>query len=409
LPAWPQIVRGWYGRVSQPTGCNTPDQASTTSEDSAPRPLPCHRRGALIDPQRLTEQLLQRDQFVAAGSQNILAAAWPAFYRRVTQPAGSCGKPRDWWTGPALLQFLFAQEHNALYRQLANAHPSFGNDRLHAEARNICIALLSKIHLQWRASLIPMSDWHRPLQRLRHYALAHDGIRRSSPSSIDHLLACIIPLLPDRFDIHSAVTGVRLGPAGGFGFVALCDPHSREFIEYHDSANLWYSFGIGRAGAFQLRNHCMASRRLPAPDGDYFVNLAANTIKRHRGSHPASYNALRRLLGLAPIRDFSDLDPRWTARVAECYSRADDIDCLIGMLAERRTDNCAIGDTALRWLTLFDRAPAVPELGKLGRRWLQENSLKTLLLRHHPILQDALYRIDNPFSYWRAVNLTAPA
>jgi hypothetical protein len=407
LPALPQIVHRWCDGVSRTGGRNTPDDATARVTDHAAPPVPRHRRGALIDPQRLTEQLLQRDRFTAAGSQNILAAAWPAFYRRVAQPAGTCSKPRDWWAGPALLQLLFAQEHNTLYRRLANAHPSLGNDRLHAEARNICIALLSKIHLQWRASLIPVSDWHRPLQRLQRYALAHDGIRRSNPSSIDHLLASIIPLLPDRFDIHSTVTGARLGPAGGFGFLALCDPQVREFIEHHDPANLWYSFGIGRAGAFQLRNHCMASRRLPEPDSDHFVNLTANAINRHRSSHPASYNTLRQLLGLAPVRDFSELDPRWAPRVAECYSRPDDIDCLIGMLAEKRTHNCAIGDTAVRCLTLFDRAPCVPRLGRFGRTWLQENTLKTLLLRHHPILQDALYRIDNPFAHWRAVRLIA--
>ncbi|MDH3712676.1 MAG: hypothetical protein OET44_02380 [Gammaproteobacteria bacterium] len=398
-------MRVWRGAVSKTAARNTPDKVSVPIMNRAPCLPPRRGRGALINPQKLTERLLKRDGFVASCLQNVLAAAWPVFYRRVTQPAETCDKPRDWWTGPALLQLLFAQEHNTLYRQLAKAHPSLGNARLHAEARNICIALLSKIHSQWRASLIPVTEWHRPLQRLRHYALPHESIRRSGPSSIDHLLACIIPLLPDRFDIHSAVSGVRLGPAEGFGFVALCDPHAREFIEYHDAANLWYSFGIGSAGAFQLRNHCMASRRLPVQDGRHFENLAANAIKRHRRSHPASYNALRQLLGLTPIRDFSDLDPHWTACVAECYSRAGDIDCLIGLLAERRNDNSAMGETALRCLTLFERGPCVPELSSFGKTWLRENSLKTLLLRHYPILQDALYRIDNPFAHWRALNL----
>ncbi len=82
---------------------------------------------------------------------------------------------------------------------------------------------------------------------------------------------------------------------------------------------------------------------------------------------------------------------------------------LIGMLAERRADDCAIGETAVRCLGLFDSAlnPGV-ELSGLARSWVGANSLKTLLLRHYPILQDALYRIENPFNHWRAVRLIAP-
>jgi len=400
----PRIVRGSDRKAQEATSRNTQDNWPARFAGTLPCRLPRHRRGPLIDPERVTERLLQRDSFVPSATQNILAVAWPAFYRRVVRPARNGDKPQDWWTGPALLQILFAQEHNVIYRQLTAAYPRLHNDRLHAEARNISLALLQKIHLQWRANLVPAGDWFRPLQRLQYFTQAHRGIKRSSPSSVDRLLTCINLLLPDRFDIYSAVTGTRLGPAGGFGFVALCDPRAREFIERHDAVNLWYSFGIGTAGAFQLRNHCTASRRLPVRNSERFDNLVAQAIKHHRSSHPASYNALRRLLGLAPVREFSDLDPNCAASIEKCYSRVDDIDVLIGMLAEPRGKNRAIGESALRCLTLFDKVNQHCELSALGETWLRENSLKTLLLRHYPVLQDALYRIDDPFAHWRPVH-----
>ena len=409
LPAWPQFMRGFYSRLLQPA---VHDATRNCSARAAGKPLcslPRRTRGPLIDPERLTECLLRRDTFTPAASQNILAAAWPAFYRRVARSAGTRDKPHDWWAGPALLQILFAQEHNVLYCRLARIYPGLDNHRLHTEARNISFALLEKIHLQWRASMVPASDWHRPLQRLRRVALAHEDVRHSNPSSIDHLLACITPLLPDRFAVRSVVTGTHQGPRGGFGFVALHTPRSREFIEHQGAANLWYSFGIGNAGIFELHNHCTASRRLPVPNSERFENPVASAIKDHRASHPASYNALRQLLSLPPIRHFADLDPRWASDIERSYARVDDIDGLIGMLAERRGADSVLGETAMRCLTVFDRASCrQADLTALGKSWLRENSLQTMLLRHYPVLQDALYGIDDPFARWRPVVLIEP-
>ena len=79
---------------------------------------------------------------------------------------------------------------------------------------------------------------------------------------------------------------------------------------------------------------------------------------------------------------------------------------MIGLLAEPRQSRCAIGETTVRCLSLFDNAvSATPALSAAGDSWVRENSLKTVLLRHYPILQDALYRIDNPFAPWRCVRL----
>ncbi len=374
---------------------------ATTHPDPPSGALP-RSRGPLLDPVPLTERLLQRGRFVAAPGHNLLAAAWPLFYRRITQ--GARDRPRRWWAGPALLQLLFAHEHNVVYRELARTYPRLSNAELHSESRNTTIALLDKIHMQWRASLLAPGHRRRP-HRLWRRALSGLEIGRSHPSSLDRLLAWVGPLLPDRFDLHSAVTGTRLGPAGGYGFIALSES-GEDLIERHSAVNLWYSLGVGEAGAFQLANHCAASRRLPASHGNGFENPLAQAIEQQRRSHPASYNALRKLLDLPPVRGFADLDPRWTRQLETCYTQIDDLDALIGLLAERRGPDCAIGETAVRCITVFDRTHGTDRrLSDLGAAWVRENALQSVLLRHYPLLQDALYRIENPFTRWRCVSL----
>lgn len=404
LPPWPQFMRGVYRRLARPARGRPATNCAVYARNGIACALKCKARGPLVDPERLAERLLRRDVFTPAPGQNILSAAWPLFYRRIVNRTADCAAPRDWWAGPALLQVLFAREHNEVYRQLADAYPKLDNRRLHAEARNVGAALLAKIHLQWRASMAPVRHWRRPLPRLHVFAEGRDNVNCKRPSSIDHLLACITPPLPDRFVVHSVVTGKHQGPRGGFGFLALHGSHAHEFIEHHSAANLWYSFGIAAAGAFELRNHCAASRRLPTANGERFDNPLATAVTRQRRSHPAAYNALRRLVHLPPLRDFDELDSRWAAEVQANYSRVDDVDGLIGMLAERRGSECMLGETTVRCLTVFDRAPYCrPALSGLGKSWVRENTLQTLLSRHYPVLQEALHGMDDPFVCWRAV------
>src|SRR5262249_32814533 len=59
------------------------------------------------------------------------------------------------WLGLAMLQTLFAMEHNSIADTLAAAHPDFDDETLFQRARLVTAALLAKIHtVEWTPAVI---------------------------------------------------------------------------------------------------------------------------------------------------------------------------------------------------------------------------------------------------------------
>jgi hypothetical protein len=91
----------------------------------------------------------------------------------------------------------------------------------------------------------------------------------------------------------------------------------------------------------------------------------------------------------------------------------DDLDLLIGTLAETKPDGFGFSDTTFRIFILMasrrlksDRFTAedfTPEIyTPIGIRWVNNTSMKDVLLRHHPALAGSLYGIENAFKPWKS-------
>jgi hypothetical protein len=129
------------------------------------------------------------------------------------------------------------------------------------------------------------------------------------------------------------------------------------------------------------------------------------------------YNAFRRFLDLEPVKSFEELtdNPRWVEQLRRIYNNdIERVDTLVGLLAEPLPAGFGFSETAFRIFILMasrrlksDRFFTVdyrPEVyTKEGLRWVEENTMSTVLLRHYPGLSNALKGVDNPFGPWSRV------
>jgi hypothetical protein len=177
--------------------------------------------------------------------------------------------------------------------------------------------------------------------------------------------------------------------------------------------DLLYSFGTLPPGLVTLHNFPRFLQEYQRPDG-HLQDLAATDILRTRELGVPRYNEFRRLVHLAPAATFAGLtdNPRWAEEIEAVYGGdIEQVDLVVGMYAEQRPAGFAFSDTAFRIFILMasrrlnsDRfftdyyTPAV--YTRAGLDWIDDNTMGTVLLRHHPELRAALASVDNAFTPW---------
>ena len=147
------------------------------------------------------------------------------------------------------------------------------------------------------------------------------------------------------------------------------------------------------------------------------VDLGTIDILRDRERGVPRYNDFREKLRKKRITKFEDLsdDPELNEEIREVYNDdIDRVDLQVGMLAEPLPPGFGFSDTAFRIFILMasrrlrsdrfftnDYSPDVytPE----GIRWVEENSMSDVLLRHHPELAPALEGVENAFAPWNRI------
>ena len=178
--------------------------------------------------------------------------------------------------------------------------------------------------------------------------------------------------------------------------------------------DLLYSFGTLPPGFVTLHNYPRFMQEFVRPDGR-LQDLAATDIVRSRELGVPRYNEFRRLIHLEPVKTFEELtdNPAWAREIRDLYDGdIDKVDLQVGMYAERRPKGFAFSDTAFRIFILmasrrlnsdrFFTDYYTPEVySQAGMDWINENSMRTVLLRHYPGLRQALVDVPNAFAAWR--------
>jgi hypothetical protein len=343
----------------------------------------------------------------------------------------------NWWLGLAMMHTLFMREHNSICELLASVHPEWDDQQLFDHARLINAALIARIHtVEWTPALLADSDmetgmkinwWGMQGQWLWEHVgrltkseefsgvpgsdLYYHGVPYSMTEEFMSVYR-MHPLIPDDYRIRESGNDQLIA---NYNFTQLSGGYTHEVLD-DDRINmndLFYSFGTSHPGAIALHNYPEGLRHFLQPDGTV-LDLAAVDILRNRERGVPRYNEFRRKFHLRPastFEEFSD-DLQVVADLRRIYRDVEEVDLMVGLYAERLPDGFAFSDTAFRVFILmatrrlksdrfftYDYRPEV--YTKEGIEWIENNTLKSVLLRHYPNLHSALSRVDNAFTPWR--------
>jgi len=345
------------------------------------------------------------------------------------------GVAGNFWVGLALLHSLFMREHNAICDHLHATYPELGDDELFDKARLVVSALMAKIHtVEWTPAIIahPTSVrglranwWGLEGERLdkRFGRFTSNEVIRGIPGSptnhhgvpyslTEEFVAVyrMHPLIPDEFSFRSPENNTVLQERTLEELGVL---HVRERLNEMSMGDALYSFGTSHPGAITLHNYPRFLQDFHRADGTR-IDLASIDVLRIRERGVPRYNEFRRLFHLKPFETFEEMadTPEHAEDLRRVYGDVERVDTMIGLYAEQKPDGFGFSDTAFRLFILmasrrlesdrFFTRDYRPEIyTEAGLDWVEANSMRTLLLRHHPELERALAGVANPFTPWQ--------
>jgi hypothetical protein len=186
-------------------------------------------------------------------------------------------------------------------------------------------------------------------------------------------------------------------------------------MEEHGFTNLLYSFGTNHPGAIRLHNYPNFLRQFEK-DGQPLLDVAAIDIMRDRERGVPRYNRFRELVGKRRVSTFKEITsiPGAADKMRKIYENVDRVDLLVGLLAEDLPEGFGFSDTAFRIFILmatrrlksdrFFTDDYRPEIyTDFGLDWINNNGMKSVLLRHVPQLGPALEGVKNCFAPWNVL------
>lgn len=356
---------------------------------------------------------------------------------RPDDPAHDPALVPGFWLGVGMMQTLFAREHNSIVEMLAAAHPEFDDEALFQHGRLITSALLAKIHtVEWTPAVTAHptavtalhANWWglegQRLHRLFGRLTSNEAISgivggRTEDFGVPYALTeefvavyRMHPLLPDDFDFRRASDdAATLGPTD---FGRLNGPNAIDILEHNPLGDLIYTFATMNPGLVTLHNFPRALQSFRRPDNGELMDLAATDILRCRELGVPRYCEFRRLLHLPVPSSFEQVTSNrvWARELHDVYDgKLEDLDLIPGMMAEDLPEGFAFSDTAFRifvlmasrrlnsdrfFTTHFTDAVYTPE----GMKWLDENTMGTVLARHCPELAPFVSAVPNAFGLW---------
>ncbi len=356
------------------------------------------------------------------------------------------GNRDNFWLGLALLHNLFSREHNAIADMLHAAYPAMTDQELFDKARMINAAVIAKIHtVDWTPAILPHpnaaiglnANWNG-LNKFFHLGLPTPP-REARNNTSDPVIHGVVggnrddkgvpytlteefvsvyrmhPLLPEKIEVRSSRSGKlkRTYPT------AVTRMAGGRYIEERQSQqDLLYSFGVQHPGALVLNNFPQFMQILPIPFVGV-IDMGAVDILRDRERGVPRYNDFREQLRLPRLTSLEQLttDPEQLAELKDVYG--DDagainrVDLLVGTLAEATRPSCyGFGETLFQVFTLmatrrlasdrFYTSSFTPEVyTPEGMAWIEQASMKKILLRQFPELADTgLASVANAFYPW---------
>ena len=347
------------------------------------------------------------------------------------------GFNESWWLGLSLMTNLFVREHNAIARHLKLDYPEASDDWIFGKARLVNAALMAKIHaVEWTPAILDTpvlrfgmrANWWGLLGEAYEKAHGRQGLgeritgipgsgkdHHGAPFAITEEFVAVYrmhSLLPDELAIRRLADNAVVDRRA---LTQCAGRHTREVYAHATLADVLYSFATMNVGALRLNNYPNTLRRLtlqgPEP---HILDLAVTDIVRDRERGVPRYCEMRRQLRMSVPATFEDLaggDRQAAKRLAAVYQTVEEVDLLVGCLAEPLPPGFGMSDTAFRIFILmatrrlksdrfftddFNDTVYLPQ----GMRWIRENGMASVLVRHFPELRHKVSRVRNAFSPW---------
>ena len=355
---------------------------------------------------------------------------WP------TDPDADPSRVPGFWAGLAMLITLFTHEHNAICDRLRTEYPTWDDEELFQRARLVNSALLAKIHtVEWTPAIIShpttvyalRANWFGVQGERTHKLFGRisgsEVVSGIPGGKVDHYgvpfsltedfvgVYRMHPLIRDEWSFRKLRDDT---PIRDCTFQDLTGPDALTMLAATPMADLFYSFGTQPPGLVTLHNYPRFMQEFHRPDG-HVQDLAATDILRCRELGVPRYNEFRRLVHLEPFSTFEEMtdDPTWAQEISSVYDGdIEKVDLPVGLYAERRPEGFAFSDTAFRIFVLmasrrlnsdrfFTDYYTSDVYTQAGLDWITDNSMKTVLLRHHPELRTAMQGVANAFHTWQ--------
>jgi hypothetical protein len=353
------------------------------------------------------------------------------------------GMRENWWIGVGLLHTLFAREHNAVCDALKKAYPSLDDQRLFELGVLIVSAVIAKIHtVEWTPCILRHpalqiamnANWYGVLgEKVKDLVgrigdsetlsgiLGSPTDHHAAPFSLTEEFVAVYrmhPLIPDSWNFFSLESGEHLESRE---FTELQGRYTRDFMDRMQFGDMWYSFGLASAGAVCLHNYPNALRKLARIDGQV-TDLATLDIVRDRERGVPRYNDFREALRMPRRKSIDEITPnkQWAKEINDVYNGdVDAVDLQIGMQAEKPPKGFGFSDTAFRIFILmasrrlksdrfFTKDFNPDTYTQVGFDWVNEASMKDVLLRHYPELEPVIGDVERVFAPWPRLGVPIP-
>lgn len=353
------------------------------------------------------------------------------------------GFEENYWAGVGILHTMFSREHNAVCDALKKAYPSLDDQRLFELGVLVVSALIAKIHtVEWTPCILRHpalqigmnANWYGALGETFREKIgrvgdseALSGIvgspvdHHSAPFSLTEEFVTVYrlhPLIPDDWNFFSLESGEHLYNKT---FTEIQGRYTRDFMHSMELSDLWYSMGMASAGAVCLHNYPNALRKLERLDGQV-TDLATLDLVRDRERGIPRYNDFREMLRMPRRKSIDEITPNkeWAREINEIYNGdVDLVDTQIGMQAEQPPKGFGFSDTAFRIFILmasrrlksdrfFTNDFNADTYTQVGFDWVNNTTMKDVILRHYPELTEAIDDVERVFAPWPKLGSPAP-
>ncbi|CAF2103675.1 hypothetical protein BRARA_E03653 [Brassica rapa] len=359
------------------------------------------------------------------------------------------GDVRNSWVGVSALQALFIKEHNAVCDALKKEYDDLEDEDLYRHARLVTSAVIAKIHtIDWTVELLKTdtllagmrTNWYGILGKKFKDSFGHVGSsilgglvgmkkpqNHGVPYSITEDFTSVYrmhSLLPDQLELRDidVVPGTNksLPLIEEVSFGKLLGPKGEQTMSHIGFTKLMVSMGHQASGALELMNYPLWLRDLVPHDPNGYdrpdhIDLAALEIYRDRERNVARYNEFRRSMFMIPIKKWEDLtdDKEAIEALEDVYGgNVDELDLLVGLMAEKKIKGFAISETAFNIFVLMATRRLEADrfftsdfnemtYTKKGLEWVNTTeNLKEVFDRHYPEMTERWMNSESAFSVW---------